>query len=268
MIKIEHIDYHLHSNNSFDSKDTIENICRNAINLGFTEVCFTEHLSVNPKDPSYNYLDYDKYTNEINKCREMFSEYLVIKKGLEIGEPHVRINELKEYLKDKEIDFIIGSVHNIGDLKLRKYIKGKSSNKAYDDYFEEVYKTARFGDIDVIGHLDLMKRYAFGYYGNSYNLNTFKACIIDILKIAIKRNIGIELNTSGLRCDAKEFFPTLEILRLYKDLGGEIITIGSDSHSYNMVGYSFSAAIEMLKELGYRYIFKYIKRKPLGVKIK
>jgi len=234
VIVIEFIDYHLHSTNSFDGKDKLIDICKNAIKLKLDEICFTEHFSINPNDPSFNYLDFEKYSDEIEECRNSFGDIIAIKKGLEIGEPHIRRDGIDYYLKDKDIDFIIGAVHNIGDLKLRRYMQDREKEQIYMDYFKEVYSTVRYGDIDILGHLDLMKRYAFGYYGN-YDFDNHKLSIGDILKEAIKRNIGIELNTSGMRSDVKEIFPSIHVLKLYRELGGEIVTVGSDSHSTDLV---------------------------------
>ncbi len=257
-------DYHLHSKNSFDGKDELIDICRDAVKLGVHEVCITEHFSINPHDPSFGVFDYEKYSRDIDLCKAQLGEKLIIKRGIELGEPHVKSDENKEFLKGKDFDFILGSVHNIGDLKLRNYIKGKDKYGAYRDYFEEVYKTARYSDIDVLGHLDLMKRYAFDVFGN-YEFKDYEDEIRQILKLAIDRGIGIEVNTSGLRTSLKEAFPKVEILKLYKELGGEILTIGSDSHNRKDTGCDFDTVVKMLMELGFKHIYKYEKRKPSKV---
>lgn len=266
MITIEIFDYHLHSKHSFDGNDKIIDICKNAIKLTISEICFTEHFTVNPKDVSYKYLDYHVYSNDVIECIEKFGNSLKIKKGLEVGEPHIRKEILDNYMEDKNFDYIIGSIHNIGDMKLREHISNNTKEEFYQDYFEEVFKAAKYGDIDVLGHLDLMKRYAFDNYGN-YSFNSYEEIIREILKVIIKRGIGVELNTSGLRNKVNEVFPSPDALKLYKRLGGEIITIGSDSHSIDFIGNNFDLAIKLLRNLGFKYIFKYTNRKPQGVKI-
>ena len=267
MVKIKAIDYHLHSNNSFDSKQTISEMCKGAIEKGLGEICFTEHYSILPNEVSYKYLDYDKFTKEIEECRETFSGKLSIKKGLEIGEPYLNKEELAKNIENMDLDFIIGSVHNIDDLKLRTYMKGKEKDQNYLDYFKEVYKVAKYSDVDVLGHLDLMKRYAYKDFGN-YEFNSYKEIIQEILKEAIKRGIGIELNTSGFRNDVGEPYPSIDILKMYKNLGGEILTIGSDSHSIDFIGENFHDGVDILKSIGFKYIFKYEKRRPQGIEIK
>lgn len=262
------IDYHIHSHNSFDSKSTIIKFCNEAIEKGIKEICFTEHFSVDARDVSYNVLDYEKYNQEIRFSKEIVGNKLIIKKGLEIGEPHIKEYELdlNEQLSKMDLDFIIGSIHNIDGIKLRTFINNNEDKDIYVEYFKEVYEMVKVSDIDVIGHLDLMKRYAYKTLGN-YDFKKYYDIIEKILKLCIKRNIGIEINTSGLRSELNETLPSKEIIKLYKDLGGEIITIGSDSHDYKDVGYSFNKALEILRLYNYKYVFTFEKRKPIAIKI-
>jgi histidinol-phosphatase (PHP family) len=266
---MEIFDYHVHSDNSFDGTSNIISICKKAVEFGLSEICFTEHFSVDPTDVSYNVLDYRKYHREIKECQDIFKGKLIIREGLEIGEPHIsnlKYN-LNKQLKEMNLDFIIGSVHNIKTLKLRSYMKDKSKKEIYEDYFNEIYELAKNSDIDVVGHLDLMKRYAYNDFGN-YDFNQYKDVIESILKEIIRRNIGIEVNTSGLRNSAHENYPSIEIIKFYKELGGEIITIGFDSHNTEDVGSGYFLVIEMLKFHRFRHVFKYKNRKPKGISIK
>lgn len=266
MIKIEIVDYHLHSDISFDGKDNIANISKKAAEIGLSEICFTEHFCIDPKDVSYNYLNYDRYTKEIMETREHLHNKIKIGKGLEIGEPYILREELNKIIDNMDLDFIIGSVHNIGHQKLRLYIKDKQKKEIYNTYFLYVYEVAKHANIDVIGHMDLMKRYAYEEFGN-YDFNDYKEIIGDILKCAIKRNIGIEINTSGLRDKVKELYPSVEVIKLYRELGGEIITIGSDSHSCDNLSSNYSQVVKILNYIGFKYIYKYNKRVMSGIKI-
>ena len=121
-------------------------------------------------------------------------------------------------------------------------------------------------DIDIIAHFDLMKRYAYKEHG-LYDFHQYQEIIEQILKKAIDRNIGIEINTSGLRTGLKQTLPSLEIIQLYKELGGEILTIGSDSHTAESVGANLTDALSLAKDCGFNYIYKFEKRKPIPVKI-
>lgn len=258
------VDYHHHSKFSFDGIDTLEAICETAINHNLNEICFTEHFDVDPLDVSYGVLDYNKYHDCIEKCKEKYNYQLIIKRGLEIGEPHLipYLQKLNNELSKMNLDFIIGSVHNINSVKLRLTMPHKSSQQIYEDYFNEILAMVKIADIDVIGHLDLMKRYAFNDYGN-YKFNEYQQVIKKILTIAIKRNIGIEINTSGLRNSVHEIYPKEEILHLYKKLGGEIITIGSDSHSCKDCFSFCEVGYQLLKDNGFKYIYTFSQREPI-----
>lgn len=165
-----------------------------------------------------------------------------------------------------DLDFIIGSVHNINSIKLRLTMPSKTKSKIYEDYFNEILAMVKIADIDVIGHLDLMKRYAFADYGN-YEFEDYKDIIEEILTIAIKRNIGLEINTSGLRNKVNEVYPKIEILNLYKMLGGTIITIGSDSHSTDDCFSYCKQSYDLLKAYGFEKIYTFTKRCPIEHKI-
>lgn len=260
------VDYHVHSCNSFDGKASIHDICESSVKLGIYEICFTEHFSVDPKDVSFNILDYDKYSRDIDKSKVAFKDRLNIRKGLEIGEPYLFKDSLEEKLRNIKLDFIIGSVHNLNSLKLRLYIRNKEKKRIYRDYFEEIYRMVCNSDIDIIGHLDLMKRYAYHDFGN-YCFYDYREIIESILREAIDRGIGIEINTSGFRNEVKEPYPSFDVIRLYKELGGEIITIGSDSHDCYNIGNNYFTALDMLKMLNFKYIFRFNNRKPKSIKI-
>jgi histidinol-phosphatase (PHP family) len=140
------------------------------------------------------------------------------------------------------------------------------SDKFLFHYFTELLSMVSTADIDIIAHFDLMKRYAYKEYG-LYEFQDYREIIEQILKKAIDRNIGMEINTSGLRTGLKQTLPSIEVIQLYKELGGEILTIGSDSHTVDDVGANFSDAASLAKDCGFNYIYTFEKRKPIPVKI-
>lgn len=257
-------DYHHHSKFSFDGKDYMEDICRGAIAKQIDEICFTEHFDVDPKDVSFGVLDYPAYHECIELCRKKYGDKLLIKRGMEIGEPHLQpyLEDLNREVNKMNLDFIIGSVHNINSVKLRLTMPGKTVKEMYTDYFQEILSMVKIADIDVIGHLDLMKRYAFADYGN-YEFNDYKNIIEEILTIAIERNIGIEINTSGLRNSVGEIYPKVEVLNLYKKLGGEIITVGSDSHSVADCFSGCEFGYNLLAKCGFKYFYTFNQREKI-----
>ena len=260
-------DYHHHTDNSFDSQAQMKEVCKQAIRRGVNEVCFTEHFSVNPKVPTYGHMEFDRYFSQINKCRELVKNQLVIKAGIELCEPHLMKEDYKEALANLEIDFILGSVHNIKEEKLRMFMANKTKKEIYQNYFEEVHAMVSDADIDVIAHLDLIKRYAVETVGN-YDFIIYRPIIEKILRKAIKRGIGIEINTSGLsKKGLKETFPSMDVLRLYHSLGGKILTIGSDSHRAETVGSNQEIAIKMAKEAGFDKVYVFERRTPSTINL-
>lgn len=253
-------DYHHHTDNSFDSQAQMKEVCEHAIKKGLNEICFTEHFSVNPKVPTYGHMNFEKYFSQIEACRKLFGNQLTIKAGIELCEPHLMKEKYRDVLNDLEIDFIMGSVHNIKEEKLRTFMVGKTPQEIYQKYFEEVYAMVSHADIDVIAHLDLIKRYAVESMGN-YEFDDYKSIIEKIMRKAIERGIGIEINTSGLSNKAlNETLPSMDVLLLYHSLGGKILTIGSDSHRAETVGSNQEVAIKMAKEAGFQGIYVFEKR--------
>ncbi|MBD3108582.1 histidinol-phosphatase HisJ family protein [Bacillus sp. AGMB 02131] len=257
------MDYHHHSLHSFDSKAVMEDICRQAIKNGVKEMCFTEHFSVNPLAPTYGHMKFDRYFNDIESCLQTFSHKLTIRAGIELCEPHLMKAEYAKTLRPLPLDFIMGSVHNIDNTKLRLFVaeQGAAANACY---FEEVYKMVCGADIDVIAHLDLIKRYSHDTIG-IYDFNEHRDILHAILKKAIERGIGIEINTSGLRGSLQDTMPSKQILQLYKELGGEILTIGSDSHAAETVGANIADAYELAKECGFKSLFSFERRQARAV---
>lgn len=260
------MNYHHHTNHSFDSKAVMEEVCQKAIEKGIKEICFTEHFSLNPLAPTYGHMVFENYINDIKRCQTQFANQLKVKIGIELCEPHQLIDEYKKVLEPLQLDFILGSVHNINNTKLRMYMADKEKDAVYRGYFSEVYELVSAADIDVLAHLDLMKRYALETHGN-YEFHEYKELLEAILTKAIQRSIGIEINTSGLRGKLTEALPTFDVLKFYKELGGEILTIGSDSHTAETVGADLEAAYEMARQAGFSYIFSFDKRKPQPVKL-
>ncbi len=208
----------------------------------------------------------EEYSNEIERCKDLFKGLIIIKKGIELGEPHLNSEELIQYTSDKTLDFVLGSIHFIDDIDLVYFAEDKNREESYIAYFEEVYNSVSEGDFDVLGHFDLLKRYAFDLHGK-YKHGDLEELIHEILRKASKRNIGIEINTSGFRSSSLEIFPSQLILQDYKELGGEIITVGSDSHTAETVGNNIPPVYLMLKQLGFKHVYTFDKRNPTGIKI-
>ena len=259
-------DFHVHSNNSFDSKEKIIITCEEALKKGISDLAFTEHFSVDENKKTFGSMDFKKYFSEIDEAKSKFPS-MNIYVGLELCEPHLKIEDFKKELKELPLDFVLGSIHNIGEKGLRTTAHFYNSTKCYEAYFNEVLNMVSMADFDIAAHIDLMARYAYDSVGG-YDFSEHREVIEEILKKIISRDKGIEINTSGLRNSLKSVHPKIEIVQLYKDLGGKIITIGSDAHKASDVGEGCNEALRLIEDLGFEYTYTFKNRQAMANKIK
>ncbi len=259
-------DMHVHSTFSFDGQSSIQQECHAAYKNGLQGICFTEHFSMDELDVSYNILNYTDYYKKVCNQQKNYANKLWIGCGLEIGEPHLEKYKvaLKRAIQNIQLDFIIGSIHNIYSKKLRLFMNKKNKDEIYQAYFQEILHMVEISDIDVIGHLDLAKRYVFAEHGN-YDFFRYRETIKKILQCAIMRGIGIELNTSGWRNAVNETYPSAKILSLYKELGGKYITLGSDAHDNKNIGHDFIRAKNVLQMIGFKETYRYCNRTAIAL---
>ena len=270
------LDYHLHSTCSADGISTIAQYCRRAAERGFIEIGFCEHSDFDPRDRSYDFFDYALFRCQIEAQRERYGDSLAIRAALEVTYQACREEEIRGFLRDKELDYVIGSVHLVEDGRewvmiseegrFEHYFARRSVREAYQPYFAEVCLAVESGLFDFIGHLDLAKRYGVRYYG-PFDLSLFAAEIREILKLAVERGVGLEINTSGLRQAPRETYPGLEVLRWYRELGGLILTVGSDAHSVKDLGKGIAEALGLAREAGFDAVTLFEKREPRRLKI-
>ncbi|MGP3778594.1 MULTISPECIES: histidinol-phosphatase HisJ family protein [Halanaerobium] len=264
-------DYHLHSKFSADSEMTMDELCQTAVDKGLDEIAITDHHDIDYKDNTIEFLlDKNKYLKEIEKCQQRYKGDLVIKKGVEIGLQSHILKECNNYL-DQDFDFIIGSFHTAEkkDLYNGDFFKNYSQWEAYIQYLKSVLEVVRnYDNYSVIGHLDIIRRYGdFNTQPDLMENNKAAELIREILKIIIRKDKGLEVNTSGYRIDAKNPLPSFEILKLYYKLGGKILTIGSDSHTPDKVTNKFNYTKSKLKEIGFKELTTFAKMKPVFHKI-
>lgn len=254
-------DYHIHSDFSADCETPMEKTIEKAIEIGLKEICFTDHIDYDYPDPNFVFdFDMKNYDAKISRLKERYEGQIVIKKGVEIGvQPHI-LEQYKRLMKKESFDFVICSMHttNKQGLHFGDLFFGRSVDEAYELYYEELlYCIKHFNQYSVLGHLDLVKRYKENTSGR-----LFHEIIEEMFKLIIPQGKGIEINTSGHRDGLNHAMPSVDILKLYKQYGGEIITLGSDSHVPETLGEHFSTYLRLLKDLNFKYIATYKDMKP------
>lgn len=263
-------DYHVHTDYSIDSNEPMEESIVSAIARGLTEIVFTDHLeTLNRNEQIQDIIDYKKYIQEMDLLRDKYFDKIKIKLGAEINLESDLSEQYNACIEEYPFDFIIGSIHavNFIDVGMPPYYGGLTVDEYHEKYYKNMMDTLRKEfRYSVLGHLDYIVRYG-GYKNNIVNLDKQRQYIEPIMKKIISEGKGIELNTSGWRYKLKEFHPSKEILTLYHRLGGEIITIGSDSHRADTIAQDFDYAEKLLKEVGFKYYTIYERMKPHFIKL-
>ncbi|MCX4304236.1 MAG: histidinol-phosphatase HisJ family protein [Acetatifactor sp.] len=267
-------DFHLHSAHSGDSDAPMEEMILSGISLGLDSMCFTEHMDLefpdSPEDPgSIFLLDPEPYLREFTHLKDKYREKIRLLFGVELGlQPQVA-NANAAFVRSYDFDFVIGSTHvcNGKDPCCPSFFQGRSEQDAFREYFESILKNIQtFSDFDVCGHLDYAIRYAPNMDRN-YCGADYQDIMDAILKLLLEKGKGIELNTGGIKKGMKEFHPCTFILKRYRELGGEVITLGSDSHDTAHIAHAFEPAAELLKESGFDYYTVFEKRTPKFVRL-
>ena len=259
-------DYHLHTLHSFDSTQSIKDVCDKAIQMSLAEIAITDHFSVIEGKGSCGYMDKAKYLEDIEKHKELYDGKLIIKRGLEICEPYLTEEKISTEIYQMNLDFILGSVHSIDGQGMNTFAEGLDGNDLYERYFEEILLLSKSKNIDVIAHMDFIKRYAFNKCGLC-DIRKNEEMLREIFKSIVANGKGIEINTSGLRSACNEALPGIDMLKLYKECGGEIITCGSDAHFTKDVGFHIKESYQLLKDLGYKYTYTFKNRQAIGEKL-
>jgi histidinol-phosphatase (PHP family) len=256
-------DYHLHTTFSCDGKTSMVEMCQAAIRGGFQEIGFSEHYDLNTADECYDWLKVEAWFAEIERCRRQYVGQLIIRAGVEFSEPHLYPQGLKSLLSRIPFDYVIGSLHYLGDelIFTDGYFLKRTADQAFQEYFTELEKMTRAGEFDILGHLDIIALTARSLYGN-YNPSQYEDAIRPVLGNCIQRGILPEINTQGLRKPAQLLVPGLEILRWYVEMGGENIVLGSDAHSASQLGLHLDIALKAAREAGLKMLTRFEKREP------
>ncbi|MDO5328606.1 MAG: histidinol-phosphatase HisJ family protein [Coriobacteriia bacterium] len=269
------VDYHMHTDFSPDSPYPMEKEILDAIELGMDEICFTDHVDYGMKkvylgktgeivdntDKTYDY--FPEYYHTIEEFREKYADKITIKTGQEFGlQKHV-LDKFEKLYDSYDYDFVLLSVHSINGeaLWLPDFKQGKSQVEYNMEYYEALYDLVKsFKHYSVLAHLDVVNRR--DEHG-PMDFEVIKPIVTKILNVAIADGKGIELNTSSARFDVGELTPCTEILKLYHDLGGKIITIGSDSHRPGQLGIGYKENVLALKKIGFKQFCTFEKMQPV-----
>ena len=255
-------DYHMHSTISYDGHSAPEDMVGAAEAAGLKEICFTEHLDYQlnvPREKStFSLEQYISAFQGIEACG------VSIRHGAEVGLTPWNREEIHKDLAAYPYDFVLGSVHFINDEDpyMPPYWVDKDPLQAEQRYFEEILTCVQLHDnFDVLGHMTYISKCRAHPCRRLIPLGEYRDLVAEIMKVLISRGKGMELNTSGVDC-CGDFLPGVEYFKLFRDLGGEIVTVGSDAHNMDRVGQYCADACAILKEI-FGHVCTFQNRTPI-----
>lgn len=268
-------DYHIHSNCSSDAEDTMLDMALASGEMDVDHICFTDHCDLDfyttgEKDEKC-FDVWPMILDEFDLLRRECPSKLEVSLGLELGEANHYPDWGGEIASQPELDFVIGSVHslrNMPDFYALRYESAEHCRSLLFAYLDELNEMAKLDYIDIVSHIGYTKRYMLrAGYSNCVEEDIYDEHVIRLLKTTIESGKGIEINCSGFRHPGiNASIPGMKILRMYKQLGGEIITVGSDAHKVAEAGRGIIHGFEILEELGYKYVTVFRQRKPEFIK--
>lgn len=264
------IDIHVHSEFSTDSQAKMDDVVRTAIDKGIQVLCFTDHIDWDypVEDLAFDF-DVSVYQKNIEAMRSRYGDRIRILMGVELGMQEHLAGRYRRLLADYPFDFAIGSQHLVGgmDPYYPETFAGKTDAEVYRQYFEDLLADVKaFHDFDSLGHLDYVVRYG-RTRAREYSYRKYADLIDEVLKLLIRYNKALEINTCGLRKQLGFPNPHPDILRRYRQMGGTLVTIGSDAHRPELLGDRFDQAVGLLRQCGFSHYCYYVKHEPVFVMI-
>ena len=255
-------DFHMHSRVSFDGRDNAANMVKAAQKAGLKEICFTDHRDYDPLDPNHKLaFDITIYNNEYDGLQ---LQDIKIRQGFEFGMLPDNKAQFQKDIGLRNWDFVIGSVHFVDglDVYFPKYWENKTPYQAIVHAFEEMLTCVKVhDDFDALGHLTYLAKTAGNPEKTPILYHDYREAVDEILKVLAEKGKGLEVNTSGMdACGA--YLPGVEYLHRFKELGGEIVTVGSDAHHSNRVGQYCREACQLVQEI-FGHVCTFDGRKPV-----
>lgn len=279
------IDCHTHTQYSVDSDADINLMIERACMLDLSAYAITDHCECNRWYPeeyyknadTYRYFDFgtdlEKSVTAVTKLKEKYCNKLNLLCGIEMGQATQENDIAEKIVSDKRLDFVIGSIHqvpNTEDFALIDYntMNTNDLHNLAETYMQEIYKLCKWGKMDVLGHLTYFLRYFHRHLSKEFDISCFDEIVEASFRELITKGKGIEINTSGLRnVNFKETYPSIKYVKMFRELGGEIITVGSDAHTVEDLGSGVADGIKLAEEAGFKYIAYFKERKPNFIKI-
>lgn len=266
-------DCHIHSKFSLDSSIEAVDACETALRLGLEGIAFTDHLDIDYSVIEGTLeIDYNQYFSQISAIKANYEGRLTVLKSIEVGiQPHV-IEESLKIVQSCNFDYVLASVHIIDGIDPSEcdyydYYKDRLKQEAYERYLREIfYMITNYDNFDMVGHFEYIIRYAH-YVDRSIRYADHSDVFDCILKELIRQGHGFEVNTGTYKDIAARVEYDTEVLKRYRELGGELVCLGSDAHVTDHIGLRFDYFAQLIRDAGFKYTVHYEDRKPVYEKI-
>jgi len=255
-------DYHVHSNFSFDAEASLRDMCEAALENGLSGLCFTDHVDLDMDPPMFPLSDIAARNRALEALIPEFPT-LAIRKGAEIalGEAG-SIQRALAHMGEEKPDFLIASLHVLDgiDIYYPEYYENRSREEGYRYYIEKLaeYLPLSEGRFSVLGHYDFCAKYA-PFEERTFRLSHAGEAMDFVLSYLVKEGKSLEVNTSSWKAATPW---GLDVLKRFRELGGEYVTIGSDAHKKENLAQRFTEAAELVKAAGIRYYASFKAMEP------
>ena len=262
-------DLHTHCHFSFDSTEPPENMLKKAEELGLKYFAMTDHCECHIYFKDGFDKDMAKAYEWMSKAKEEYKGPVKFLKGIELGQPTQGMDEALHALNGCDYDIVLGSLHNIKDEEDFFFWKRMTMEVDYglDRYFSEIMEMLDYKIFDVLTHLTYPARYIYCECGEDIDYKKYIDRVEALLKKLVNKGYALEMNMKKDFIKLHDIYPDIEIFKMYKSLGGELVTIGSDAHDTAFLGHGMQEAMEMLKSVGFDSYTVFEKRKPIQIAI-
>ncbi len=265
--KMQWVDCHCHSRRSFDGVNTIRELCRKAVKSNVNVLAITDHCEINGYEVGGYHDAIRRSFEETEKLKPVFEGELELLAGVEMGQPMENLSHVRDMFSIGTFDFVLGSLHNLPGMPDFYFLEYDhiDISELLKNYFEELCEMITCVDFDSVAHITYPLRYIVGDKKRWVNMRELRANMDEALRLTAEKGKALEINASGLRQNIGTTLPDLPVVKRFKKLGGELITIGTDAHSVTDMGKGIREAYEIARRADFHSIVYYKKRQPVEV---